>query len=131
MTSLYHIIKNSALVVHSKRFAYLKVRKVPAMKGHFLISQDKDEITIITEEANVKRTKFLKSVKWFKLLEVQTIAPFASKGLNAKVTSTIAAAGSIVLCISTFSKDYFLVPEENLTHAVNALKKVGFKTKHK
>ncbi len=131
MISLSHIIRNSALVVHSGRYAYLKVRNPPLIDEHFLISKDAEEITVVTRESNIRKIKAEKTVKWFKLLEVRTIAPFASKGLNAKVTSAIAAAGSIVLCISTFSKDYFLVPEENLTHAVNALKKVGFKTKHK
>lgn len=123
--TLDEVIKSSHVIVHKGRYAYLKAQE-GELKNHFLITQDKDEITVITKEENIANTKYEKAVKWFKLIEIKVSLPFLAKGFLAKITKTIADKNLNVLVVSTFSKDYILVKEEALEITVNALKKVGF-----
>lgn len=123
--SLEEIISSSKIIVHKGRYAYLKTREKDLGK-HFLVTQDKDEITIVTEEKNVAETRYEKAEKWFKLIEITVSQPFIAKGFLAKVTKTIADKGLNVLVVSTFSKDYLLVREETYQSAVEALKEIGF-----
>jgi len=122
---LEEVIKTSKVLVHKGRYAYLKGTQEP-VGNHFLVSKDKDEITIVTDEKNVNDVKFTESVKWFKLIEIKVSLPFVAKGFLAKVTKTITDKNLNVLVVSTFSKDYILVREETYEVAVEALKKVGF-----
>jgi hypothetical protein len=126
--TLDEIIKSSPVVIHKGRYAYLKTKE-RELKNHFLISQDKDEITIVTEEDNIKNTKYEKEVKWFKLFEFKVSVPFLAPGFLAKISKTIADMGLNILIVSTFSKDYALIKEENWKKAVDAFKKVGFDVK--
>jgi hypothetical protein len=122
---LDEIIMSSKVVVHKERYAYLKAIK-PVKGKHFLVSQDDDEVTIVTEEKNVSSVEFEKSIKWFRLFEISISKPFLAKGFLAKVTKTIAEAGLNILVVSTFSKDYILIKEEDSGKAVDALKSIGF-----
>ncbi len=126
--TLEEIIKTSPVIVHKERYAYLKTQeKEPG--NHFLIMQDKEEITVITEEKNVSKTKHEKDMKWFKLIEIKVSSPFLAKGFLAKISKAISDKGLNELIVSTFSKDYVLVREETWETAVQALKDIGFQVK--
>ena len=75
-SNLDEVIKSSPVIVHKGRYAYLKGQE-KELKNHFLICQDDDEITIITEEKNIKNTKYEKEVKWFKLFDMATYPIFS------------------------------------------------------
>jgi hypothetical protein len=126
--SLDEVIKSSPVIVHKGRYAYLK-GKEKELKDHFLVSQDKDEITIITEEKNIINTKYEKEVKWFKLFEFRVSVPFLAPGFLAKISKTIADKGMNILIVSTFSKDYALIREENFESVIEAFREVGFLVK--
>lgn len=123
--SLDEVIKSSPVLIHKSRYAYLKCQEKD-IKKHFLISQDNDEITIITEEKNVINTKYEKEVKWFKLLEFKISTPFLTPGFLAKICKAIADEKMNILIVSTFSKDYVLIREEDIEAAVKAIKNIGF-----
>ncbi|MBU0460725.1 MAG: ACT domain-containing protein [Nanoarchaeota archaeon] len=125
MGDLNEVIRTSKVILHEGRYAYLKANE-NEIKDHFLITKDKDETTIITEEENLDKVKFEKDVKWFKLVEIKVSAPFVAKGFLAKITKTIADKNLNVLVVSTFSKDYILVREETWEIAIKALEDVGF-----
>ena len=63
--SLNDVIRSSRVVVRRGRYAYLKARTHPEHEHHFLIARDQDEITVVTEEANLPQTSFEDDVKWF------------------------------------------------------------------
>jgi hypothetical protein len=126
MKNLDEVIRSSPVLVHKGRYAYLKGAEKD-LKNHFLVSQDRDEVTIVTEERNVSLTKHDKEVKWFKLFEFKVSAPFLAPGFLAKISKTIADKGLNILIVSTFSKDYSLIREESFKEAVKALEEVGFK----
>jgi len=124
--SLNDVIRSSRVVVRRGRYAYLKARTLPEHEHHFLIARDQDEITVVTEEANLPQTSFEDDVKWFKLIEIRVSQPFVAKGFIACITDAIAERDLNVLVVSTFSKDYFLVLEESMETAVTALRDLGF-----
>ena len=47
--TLDEIIKSSKVVVRRGRYVYLKAQET-ALGNHFLVSQDEDEITVVTEK---------------------------------------------------------------------------------
>ncbi len=122
---LKQIIKNSKIIVRKGRYAYLKCRE-KAIGSHFLVSQDKDEITVVTEEKNISGIKYEKIEKWFRLFEIRVSVPFLGVGFLAEITKAIAAKNLNVLVVSTFSKDYILVRENSCRKAITALRNVGF-----
>lgn len=123
--NLQKVIESSKVIVHKGKYAYLKAENAN-LADHFLITKDKDEITIITEEKNLAKIKYSNEVKWFTLIEIQVSMPFVAKGFLAKITKTIAEKDLNILVVSTFSKDYILVKEETSKIAIEALKEVGF-----
>ena len=118
------IIQKSTILIHKSRYAYLKTTQ-RQLHNHFFVSQDKDEITIVTAEENLAFTKYEQAVKWFKLIEIKVSEPFVP-GFIAKVTNIIAPTGANTLVICTFSKDYILTREEHVEKVVSALKHAGF-----
>ncbi|MFH1972636.1 MAG: ACT domain-containing protein [archaeon] len=123
--TLDEVIKASPVIVHKGRYAYLQGEETE-IKNHFLICKDETETTIVTEEGNLKNTKYEKDVKWFKLFEIKVSIPFLAPGFLAKISKTIADKGLNILVVSTFSRDYIMIREEKFEIAVEALKEVGF-----
>ena len=125
MSNLNEVIKTSPVFIHNGRYAYLKSQE-KQLKNHFLVCQDDDEITVVTEEKYVLETKYEQEVKWFKLFEFKVSKPFLAPGFLAKISQTVADKNINILIISTFSKDYILIKEENYVTALKAFKEVGF-----
>lgn len=119
------VIATSEVVVHDGRYAYLKADE-EELNDHFLISQDADETTVVTEEEHVDEVAYEDSVEWFKLFEIQVSEPFVATGFLATVTETVADAGLNILIVSTFSKDYALIKEEDWRAAADVLEERGF-----
>ena len=95
-------------------------------QNYFLATKDSDEITFIVEEKNLGKFEFQKINKWFKLIEFKITKPFLIVGFLATVSKVISEKGLNILIVSTFSKDYILVKEEELEKAKEALKETGF-----
>ncbi len=123
--ALQDVIRSSPVIVHKGRYAYLRGAE-KELKGHFLVAQDKDETTIVTEEANLAGTDYEKAVTWFRLLEFRVSVPFLAPGFLAEISGAVAKKGLNILIVSTFSKDYALVQEGDLDQALKALEGIGF-----
>ncbi|OGH20731.1 MAG: hypothetical protein A3D74_05390 [Candidatus Levybacteria bacterium RIFCSPHIGHO2_02_FULL_37_13] len=127
---LKKIIESSTFEVIHGRFVYTKVSKEPQISNHFLISKDKDEITVVTEEANLSELEILEKNKdYWTLIALNVSAPFYSVGFLAAVSSAIAKANRDVLIVSTYSKDYILVQYDFLDGVKQVLLTLGFKEK--
>ncbi|MCR4334910.1 MAG: ACT domain-containing protein [archaeon] len=118
-------IKNTVVKIHPSRFAYLQSSNTQN-DSYFLATKDNDEITFIVEEKNIEKFDFQKINKWFKLIEFKITKPFLCVGFLAAVSKTISEKGMNILIVSTFSKDYILIKEEELEKAREALKETGF-----
>ncbi|MBM2820742.1 MAG: hypothetical protein HW405_502 [Candidatus Berkelbacteria bacterium] len=92
-----------------------------------MISKDADEITVVAEEKNLENLEIIERNKEdYKLIALKVSLPFYAVGFLATVTSAIAKEGMNVLVISTYSKDYILVKEENIVKVEQILLKLGF-----
>ncbi len=125
---LKSVILTSPVIVHKGRYAYLKTTETK-LNNHFFISKDKDEITVVTEEKNLKKTTYQEIVKWFKLFEIKVSSPFICPGFLTAVGKAISDKNLDILFVSTFSKDFFLINENDSDIAINAIRGIGFKVK--
>lgn len=130
MDNLTEIIKQSSFEVQDGLFAYAQVSTLPTGQGHFMVAVDKDEITVVTREENLKELEIIeKNKEWYTLIALNVSIPFYSIGFLATVTAAIAQAEMDVLVISTYSKDYIMVKKENLDKALGALLQLGLSRK--
>jgi hypothetical protein len=124
-TEIEKILKQSSFNVIPGTWSYLKVGSRPE-GSHFLVTQDSDEITVVTKKEReseldvVERNKDDRS-----LISLNVSVPFYAVGFLAAVSNAIAQAGMNILIISTYSKDYILVKQEQLDKAREALTSIG------
>lgn len=109
---------------------YAKVSKRPK-DSHFMVSEDKDEITVVTTENRLGELDLIERNKDnYKLITLNVSIPFYSVGFLATVSSAIAKGGMNILIISTYSKDYIMIKEDRLEKAKEVLLSLGFKEKN-
>lgn len=127
---LKRIIEQSKFEIQEGTYIYTKVSAVPNLKNHFLVSKDKDEITVVTRDEYLGELNIIERNKEnYKLIALNVSVPFYAVGFLATVTYAIAEADMNVLVISTYSKDYILVKQEKLEEAVSVLLGIGFSQK--
>ena len=119
-------IPKSIATIMKGTYVYAKTDILEKPDIHFMVSKDKDEITIVTKKENLKELNVLEVVGDYKLIEFKPAVPFQTVGFLAKIAETIANEGMNILIISTFSKDYIMIKEELCEKCVFALKNVGF-----
>lgn len=124
------IIKQSDFAIQEGIFVYAKVKTLPKAGNHFSVSHDKDEITVVTLEENLKELDLIERNKEdYKLIALNVSVPFYAVGFLAAVSNAIAKRGMNILIVSTYSKDYILIKREKLGDARQALIDLGFKEK--
>lgn len=123
---LQEAIPRSIATVMKGTYVYVKTDIMEQSNIHFMVSKDKDEITIITQKKNIKNLKVLELVGDYKLIEFKPAVPFQTVGFLAKIAEVIANQGMNILIVSTFSKDYIMIKKELLEKGIQALKNVGF-----
>jgi hypothetical protein len=125
---IFKIIKESSFEIQTGRFIYCKTAEQSSPENHFMISQDANEITVVTKEENINKIKLIEKNKdFYTLISLNVSIPFYSVGFLATVSNAIAKAGMNILIISTYSKDYILVREDCTSKAKNVLLELGFK----
>lgn len=124
--SLEDVVRTSLVRIVQGRFAMLKVVELTVPSNCFLVTRDEDEVTAVSEEKTLNTIDYLDVEKWFKLIEIVVSVPFFTVGFIASVTAALAQKGMNVLVISTFSKDYFMVREQNIDVAIESLRELGF-----
>lgn len=123
---LKEAIPKSIATVMNGTYVYVKTDKAEKNDNHFMVSKDKDEITVVTKKENIKDLNVLELVGDYKLIEFKPAVPFQTVGFLAKIAEVIANQGMNILIVSTFSKDYIMIKEEELEKGLQALKDTGF-----
>ena len=123
---LQEAIPKSIATVMKGTYVYVKTNELEKPDIHFMVSKDKDEITVITKKENLEKLKVLEIVGNYKLIEFKPAVPFQTVGFLAKIAEVIASQGMNILIISTFSKDYIMLKEECCEKGLQALKGTGF-----
>ena len=119
-------IPKSIATIMKDTYVYVKTDILEKPDIHFMVSKDKDEITVVTKKENLKELNVLEIVGDYKLIEFKPAVPFQTVGFLAKIAETIANEGINILIISTFSKDYIMIKEELCEKGILSLKNVGF-----
>ena len=127
---LQEAIPKSIATVMRDTYVYVKTDIVEKTGNHFMVSKDKDEITVITKKENIKKLKVLELVGDYKLIEFRPAVSFQTVGFLAKIAEVIANQGMNILIVSTFSKDYIMIKEEFCEKGLTALKNIGFPIKY-
>jgi uncharacterized protein len=124
--NLKKVIETSTLVSHIEKFICAKVKTISDLSGHFLVSQDSDEITVITKKDNIDKLDLIeKNEADYSLLEIKFSTTLNVVGFFAAASSSLAEEGISILAVSTYSKDYILVKEEDTEKAIQSLTKLG------
>jgi len=123
---LQTFLEQSSYRIAPERYCYLKTA-APPTGPHFAVIADDVECTVITTEQRAPAIEKLDDQGWFKLIGIEPSIPFEGVGFLAAITAAIAEQGLNILVVSTFSKDYILVPEEELSLAETALQGLGLK----
>ena len=123
---LKEAIPKSIATVIKGTYVYVKTDVMEKPDIHFMVSKDKDEVTVITKKENIKELNVLELVGDYKLIEFKPAVPFQTVGFLAKIAEVIANQGMNILIVSTFSKDYIMIKEELYEKGLQALKNVGF-----
>ena len=126
-SELKKIIEQSSFEIQGGVYIYAQVSSKPT-SDHFMVTQDKDEITVITTEDKLGELDLIEKNKDnYKLIALNVSVPFYSVGFLATVSSAIAKEEMNILIISTYSKDYIMVKEDKLDKAREVLLDLGFK----
>ena len=126
LTVLQSIIRNSPVKLYEGRYAVVKCNELPALDHIFMLSNDGDEITAILEEKNLKNISYENAEKWFKVISVNVSTPFLGAGLLAEISAKIAEKGINIFIVSTFSKDFILLREDDACQGIKILRENGF-----
>ncbi len=118
--------KKGKFYIWNGKFAVVKSKK--SLLDAFAVIKDKNEITSIINQSEVKNSKnIIKTDRDWRILTFDIKLPFSLIGFLSKISSALAEEGISILAISSFSTDHILVKQKNLKKAINKLKSLGFK----
>lgn len=119
----------STFSISEEKYVYAKVKETPPLSNHFMVSKDKDEITVVTEEKNLPSLKVLeKNDNLWRLVSLNLYTSFMA-GTLAAINSACAENGLNNLIVSTYSKDYIIIKDSQVEEVKEVLEKLGFKEK--
>jgi hypothetical protein len=128
--NLQEVIDCSWFTIDEGTFAYTKVREIKNVKNHLIITQDSDEITVVTDIKNLKDLgDYKRNAENWKLINIRCGNPFYCVGFLAAISSQTALYGLDITMTSTFTNDYVMCKEEELEQCTNLLISLGFSHK--
>jgi hypothetical protein len=90
-----------------------------------MISRDDKEITVVTNDLEDVDVIAINPDRWV-LVSIDCSQPFYCVGFIAKLSTMLSGAGLDILVLSTFSRDWVFVKEEDGERAAEVLRKAGF-----
>jgi hypothetical protein len=107
-------------------YVFASASAVRNPEKHLMITRDEKETTVVTLPENLGDLDIieLNPDRWL-LLAIDCANPFYCVGFIAKISAAISAAGIDILVVSTFTRDWLLVKEEEGERAARVLEGVG------
>lgn len=128
-TKALKIIAESSFEILPGNYVYTKVKSIASIAGHFFVSKDDDEITVVTKAENAKMLSVIEHNKdLYRLIGLKVSSPFYAVGFLATVSDAFAKNDMNVLLISTYSKDYVVIRADLIDKAKEILLELGFKS---
>jgi hypothetical protein len=116
-------LRNGKVYVWNETFAVIKSRK-PYLDA-FANIRDKNELTVIIDQAKYDKKDAILVEKDWKLLTFDMVLPFDLVGFMAAVSTVLAQAGISIFAVSGYSTDHILVKKKDLYKARLVLEKLG------
>ena len=91
--------------------------------SHFSITRTADELSVVCRQDAVPEG--VVAERGWRCLRVAGTMAFSVVGVLASLIAPLAEAGISVFALSTFDTDYLLVKEEDMTVALDALRRRG------
>jgi len=129
MNTLDSVIAASTFEQIPGLYCYAQLEELP--QGiFFMVTKDASEISVVcTEEQLTDLKPHAVYESRYVLIAINVSIPFTTVGFLAAVTECVAARGCNVLVVSTYSKDYILIRQEQWEIAKEALIQRGLKEK--
>lgn len=126
MSELQNIIENSTFR-RAGLYVYVRASAVRNPDSHLMVTRDDRELTVVTTEAQLADVDVIErnQDRWM-LLTIDCANPFYCVGFIAKISARLSGAGIDILVVSTFSRDWVLVKEEDADLAAELLREIGF-----
>ncbi len=120
------MFSKSTYAISDQKYIYAKVKNISSLSDHFFVSQDKDEITVVTEEKNLNSLDLIeKNENLWRLVSLNLHTPYMA-GTFAEINTACAKNGLNNLIISTYSKDYLIVKDSQVSQIEAVLNELGF-----
>ena len=126
MATLDEVIRTSSILVHSDKYALVEAHDVTDREDHFAVIRETHGVTVITNEARLAQLTYHAVEKWFRLFEIRISVTFGAPGFLARIAAALAAAGIVVLIVSSYGRDYLLLKDDDVAGGIEALKQLGF-----
>tara|TARA_B100001540_G_C15552791_1_gene526713 strand:- start:170 stop:589 length:420 start_codon:yes stop_codon:yes gene_type:complete len=124
---LQEVIDCSWFTIDEGTYAYTKVTEIKNVKKHLIITQDSDEITVVTDIKNLKDLgNYERNAEDWKLINIRCGNPFYCVGFLAAISSQTALNGLDITMTSTYTNDYIMCKQEELNKCTNLLVSLGF-----
>jgi len=97
-----------------------------AWRGELVsVSRARGELSVVCAAGAVPDDGSVRAERGWRALVVTTPIDFSATGVAAAVTTALAEAGVSVLPVATYDTDYFLVKNDSLADAIEALLLAG------
>ena len=127
---LQEVIDCSWFTIDEGTYAYTKVTEIKNVKKHLIITQDSDEITVVTDIKNLNDLgDYERNAENWKLINIRCGNPFYCVGFLAAISSQTALNGLDITMTSTYTNDYIMCKEEELEKCTSLLISLGFSKK--
>ncbi|MEO8380962.1 MAG: ACT domain-containing protein [Acidobacteriota bacterium] len=120
------------IVAHSSfhfagTYVWASARTVRHPEKHLMVTRDEKEITVVTAPEHLGDVDVieLNPDRWL-LLSIDCAHPFYCVGFIARISDPLSAAGIDILVVSTFTRDWVFVKEEDAVRAAQVLTAAGF-----
>jgi hypothetical protein len=127
MSSLEDIVAHSSFSF-AGTYAWASAGAVRHPEKHLVVTRDEMETTVVTLPENLGDVDVveLNPDRWL-LLAVDCANPFYCAGFIARMSVPLSAAGIDILVVSTFTRDWVFVKEEEGGRAAALLVGAGFR----
>lgn len=125
--STRQVIRDSDFYLEPEVFYFVEAESVAHPELHRLVCRDDKEITVVTTKSGLADLviKAQNNEQW-RLLVINCANPFYCVGFLQSIASAMTAAGLDILLVSTFSRDYVFVKNQQTDQAVAVLLDIGF-----
>jgi hypothetical protein len=122
------IINRSSFEIQKGLFYMAKVNDFTDANRCFLVTSDEIEKTVICSH-EIELNNIIEKKPDYVLIGIEVSLPFDAIGFLSKITTCLADSNIPILVVSTYSRDYVLIPKTHLENARVALLKIGLKEK--